>query len=284
MASRFWVGGTGAWDNADTTHWSATSGGAGGSSVPASVDTVTFDGSSGGGTVTVAATINASNTLVSLTCGAFTGTLDFATNNPSITFTLASSPNFSISGTGARTINGGTGTFTMVGNNGSCFDAATTTNLSNPTTAFANATLVLNNPANGNGQTFAGGGLTYGTLSIGAHTGGAGVSLTGNNTFTTLSMTAPVAFTAANASTTTITNAFAWNGSSSAQLSISNTGSDSKATFACAVGSVISWALIRGTAFTGTTVVATNSFDLKNNSGSTITAPVVGGAVGVIGS
>jgi hypothetical protein len=275
MASRFWVGGTGTWDNSDTTHWAASSGGAGGQSVPASTDTVTFDGSSGGGTVTVAATINASNTVTSITCGAFTGTLDFATNNPSITCSLASSPAFSISGSGTRTINLGSGTFTLSGNNGSAWDAATTTNL---TFSAGTSTIQLNNPANGNGQTFAGGGLTYGTLSIGAHTGGAGVSLTGNNTFATLTMTAPLAFTAANASTTTITNAFAWNGSSSAQLSISNTGSDSKATFACAVGSVISWALLRGTAFTGTTVVATNSFDLKNNTGSTITAPSVGGA------
>jgi len=33
MAVRYWVGGTGNWDNSDTTHWSATTGGAGGSSV-----------------------------------------------------------------------------------------------------------------------------------------------------------------------------------------------------------------------------------------------------------
>lgn len=42
--ARFWVGGTGNWS--DTTHWSASSGGAGGSSVPSSTDDVTFDGSS----------------------------------------------------------------------------------------------------------------------------------------------------------------------------------------------------------------------------------------------
>lgn len=40
-ASRFWVGGTGNWD-ATTTHWSATSGGAGGASVPTSADDVYF--------------------------------------------------------------------------------------------------------------------------------------------------------------------------------------------------------------------------------------------------
>lgn len=51
MASRFWVGGTG--NTSDTAHWAATSGGAGGQTVPTSSDTATFDSSSGTGTVTV---------------------------------------------------------------------------------------------------------------------------------------------------------------------------------------------------------------------------------------
>lgn len=46
MAARFWVGGTGNWDASTTTHWAATSGGAGGASVPTSSDTVTFDANS----------------------------------------------------------------------------------------------------------------------------------------------------------------------------------------------------------------------------------------------
>ena len=61
MASRFWVGGTGTWDASDTTHWAATSGGAGGQSVPTASDTATFDASSGGGTVTVNTTVNISS-------------------------------------------------------------------------------------------------------------------------------------------------------------------------------------------------------------------------------
>lgn len=42
-ASRFWVGGTGNWSPSDTTHWAATTGGAGGQSVPTSSDDVTFN-------------------------------------------------------------------------------------------------------------------------------------------------------------------------------------------------------------------------------------------------
>jgi hypothetical protein len=59
MAARFWVGGAGTWDNASTTHWASSSGGASGASAPTSADTATFDVNSGlntGGTVTIAAT------------------------------------------------------------------------------------------------------------------------------------------------------------------------------------------------------------------------------------
>lgn len=46
MAARFWVLGSGLWTNADTTHWSASSGGAGGASVPTASDNVYFDSAS----------------------------------------------------------------------------------------------------------------------------------------------------------------------------------------------------------------------------------------------
>ena len=47
MAVRYWVGGPGTWDTTSTAHWSASSGGAGGASVPTSADDVVFDGNSG---------------------------------------------------------------------------------------------------------------------------------------------------------------------------------------------------------------------------------------------
>jgi len=43
MANRYWVGGSGTWDDSATTHWSASSGGAGGASVPGTTDDVIFD-------------------------------------------------------------------------------------------------------------------------------------------------------------------------------------------------------------------------------------------------
>jgi hypothetical protein len=47
MADRYWVGGTGNWDSFNPTNWSATTGGAGGASVPTSADNVIFDANSG---------------------------------------------------------------------------------------------------------------------------------------------------------------------------------------------------------------------------------------------
>ncbi len=57
-ADRYWVGGSGTWDGSDTTHWSATSGGAGGASRPSTNDNVIFDSASNATayTVTIAGT------------------------------------------------------------------------------------------------------------------------------------------------------------------------------------------------------------------------------------
>ena len=43
MADRYWVGGAGTWDTTTTTHWSATSGGTAGASVPTAADNVIFN-------------------------------------------------------------------------------------------------------------------------------------------------------------------------------------------------------------------------------------------------
>ena len=118
MAARFWVGGTGTWDGVDLTHISATSGGAGGASNPGAGDTMTFDGASGGGTVTVAYNPN----VISITMGAFTGTLDMNTRNPTM-------QTFNNSGSGTRTLTMGSGTWTLTGNAATIWNSGTTTNL-----------------------------------------------------------------------------------------------------------------------------------------------------------
>lgn len=70
MADRYWVGGNGSWTSADTTHWSATSGGAGGASVPDAATDVHFDTNSTTSVVTLTGALNC----LSLICeGTFTG-------------------------------------------------------------------------------------------------------------------------------------------------------------------------------------------------------------------
>lgn len=80
MATYYWVGGSGTWDNANSANWSATTGGAGGAGVPNSADTVNFDANSGtAATVTVAATAACANATI---------------NKADITLSLSGSPTF----------------------------------------------------------------------------------------------------------------------------------------------------------------------------------------------
>jgi len=72
MANRYWVGGSGNWTSSSTFHWSDSSGGANGASVPTSADDVFFNSSSGGGTVTLQF-VNANAQSLNFT--GFTGTL-----------------------------------------------------------------------------------------------------------------------------------------------------------------------------------------------------------------
>lgn len=62
MADRFWVGGTGNWS--DTAHWAATTGGAGGETVPVAGDVVALDSNSG---AAATVTVNAALACASLT-------------------------------------------------------------------------------------------------------------------------------------------------------------------------------------------------------------------------
>lgn len=282
MASRFWVGGTGTWDNSITTNWSATSGGAGGQSVPAAADTVTFDASSGGGTVTVAATINASNTLASITGGAFTGTLDFSANNPSITLTTI----FSFSGTGTRTLNLGSGTFTLSATTGFLWDLTTTTNL---TFSGASATIVASSTAPTASRSVSAGSKTYGTLTIAAvatSSQAPGFNILGSNNFTAMNVGAGNWLNFSNFGTTTITNAFSWLGTASNAAILLTAGSSNGPThtISSANNGTMAWTVLTGMLFSGGGIfTATNSFDLKGNTGVTITGPSGSASARMIG-
>lgn len=99
MSDRFWIGGTGNWN--DTAHWSTSSGGASGASVPSSSDNAIFDANSNTTAYTV--TINVAATCLDLNFSAA----------PSVsgTITWAGSSGMTISGN-LTLLSGMTRTFT----------------------------------------------------------------------------------------------------------------------------------------------------------------------------
>lgn len=285
MANKFWVLGTGTWSSSNIVNWATSSGGTGGTAVPTTGDTVTFDGNSGTGTVTVDATIN-NMSFASITCGAFVGTLDFSVNNPSIT--LTANTGFSSSGTAVRTINLGSGTFTLTGN-GTVWDCGSTAS-GNLTLNAGTSTLYLHGALNTTNarQMNLNASQIYNIIKIDQ----TGTSVQATQliagtavTITTLLITAPIVVSFVSTGVIyTITNAFTWAGTAFNNV-IEILGSGT-ATIAAAAGSTLNWAVLGGITFSGTAVNATNSFDLKGNTmnGGSITGPGGGSSSGIIGS
>ncbi len=258
MASRFWVGGTGTWDAADTTNWSATSGGAGGASVPGSSDTVTFDASSGGGTATMAAALNP--TVQSITGGAHTGTLDLGSNN----VTCNAAGGFSYSGSGARTLTA-SGTLTLSAVDGA-YNLFTTTNA----TLNIGTLAVVFSSANGAGnRSFVGGG-TIGSLTIPNRTGNYTRTFAfSSGTVTT--MTIGEGNNLVTSAATTITN-LNLNGTTTRPIALlaATPGTQITITTTTAAMTYVAFRDIQ----TSTAQIATNSFNLGNNGANlTITLP-----------
>ncbi len=260
MTAKFWIGGTGAWDNTNDANWSLSSGGANNTTHPTSGDTATFDASSGGGTVTGGAV---TLTLQSITCGAFTGTLDFSANNTNVTLSVS----FDGSGSGTRTLNLGNGTWTL--------SATTVTNIwslsiTTGLTFNANSSVIslTGNAAGSQSRNFIGGGVTYATVQIGAAAGP--VSVSGTNTFGTFLATGAAFVTFA--ANQTITN-LNLSGSSGSPVTIQSGTLATQRTLTITTLSA-TWATFRSIVGSGT---ATSSLDLGFNSGITITPPASGG-------
>lgn len=277
-ATCFWVGGTGTWNNStDTANWKSSTGGgvacAATGGVPKNAgDIATFDGASGGGTVTVNVDIN----IAQITMGAFTGTLDFSAHNNNVTLTTA----FSGTGAGTRTLNLGNGNWTLTGT-GAVWDMTTVTGL----TFSANSSVLIFNATSTSSRSFVGGGLTYATVTVGANTAQGLFQISSANTIATLTATAPNSITFASGLTTTITNAFNLAGSSGSIFYLLSSSNITAATVSIASGSpTVSWAAIRLLACTGgATFTASNSLDAGRNSGITITPPATGGGGRIIG-
>lgn len=267
-ASRFWVGGTGTWDLSDTTHWAASTGGAGGQTAPGSADAVTLDASSGGGTATPA--YGGTGTFQSITCGAFTGTIAWNTNNENVT--LSAIAGFICSGTGARTISLGNGIWTFTGTsfNTAIWNLSIVTNLTfNANSSILDFTGNITG-AGGGGSMFTGGGLTYSTVRVSGQTGVTIFTMTGTNTFSVLTIAGRNRLILSSNQTVSTLNL---NGSPSAVVLVASNSFGLLTRTLTVTTLNANWAAFSDIIMSGSGLVANNSFDLGNNSGFTINSP-----------
>ncbi len=261
-ASCVWQGGTGSWTAVNTASWSC-------GIVPTSADDAVFNGTSGGGTVTV--NFGGIVSVRSLTMGAFTGTWDNSVNNNNFTISGATSTALNISGTGTRTVRLGSATYSLSGNN-SGVSATTTTNL---TLTPGTSTLAFTGTGT---RTFLSGGLTWANLTSSAMSA-TGVFGLDSGTFVTFGISPPAYFEISSGSVVTVTNPVTWVGTSTNPIMMSTISSGATHTWALASGSTMNWMAIRGMIASSGTPVASNSFNLGDNTNITFSA---GGGVACI--
>lgn len=272
----FWVGGTGTMDLAtDSAHWSNSTGGVSCSCEPTTTSQLTFDGSSGGGTVTAAASLPA---FQSLSVGAFTGTLTFGTNNPNVTLNAGTPTNIILTGAATKTINFGSGTWTLKNTASNLWDCTTVGGL---TLQASSATFIVNNNFTaaasiigcGNSASFNMGNWQIGS---GQSTAGAPSLATTSGYMNNLTLTGG-AVDFSNGQTYTVNGTFSTTSTSSTPAELRSTLSS---TIALTNNATASWIAFRGITFSTSHMTATNCFNLNGNnfgSGGTCTAPSAGG-------
>jgi hypothetical protein len=212
---------------------------------------------------------------MSITMGAFTGTLDFSVNNNNVT--LSQPTGFSNSGTGTRTLNMGSGTWTLsAGFGGTIWDQSTFTNL----TFNANTSRILVQPTatpDGN-RILALGTLTYNNIEINdpAFTRSVNLLTTGTATITTLTLTNVKFLSLSGGGTTTVTNGFTWTNTASSPAFLGSQASTSAATLSVGGACTLNWVAVQNITKAGAgSITANNCLDLGVNSGITFTSPAL---------
>jgi hypothetical protein len=149
MATYYWVGGNGTWNNANTTNWATSTGGAGGFGPPLAADSVIIDDNSGAGTCTTDATavctaLTLNSTATGLTLGGNLAGLAFDFTLTKGAISLGSYAltcrYFSSSNANTRSIAFGTGSLNLTGNNATVWSMATGTGFSYTGTPTVNLT------------------------------------------------------------------------------------------------------------------------------------------------
>jgi len=185
MADRYWVLGTGSWSSTNTANWSASSGGAGGASVPTASDNVFFDANSNVGTGAFTVTMaNSPRVCNDFTASGLDGTMTLAgssiglTVSGSLTFQAT---NFTRSYTGTTTFNA-TSTGKTVTSNGKTFGAVTFDGVGGGWTLGSNLNCGINTVTVTNG--------TFDTSSVGNYAINAGTFSSSNSNIRTINLNA----------------------------------------------------------------------------------------------
>ncbi|MFA7253862.1 MAG: fibronectin type III domain-containing protein [Patescibacteria group bacterium] len=162
-----------------------------------------------------------------------------------------------------RTINMGSGNFTVTGTS-VVWNTGTTTNLTlNP----ESSTIIIGNTSD-TAKTFTGGGLTYNNIVVTA--GGAGVvSINGANTFNNLTINSPKTVTFPANTTTTINGTFTANGTSGNIVTLNSSSAGQAATIAHSGNIASSWNSIQDITSTGGSWGASFSTNVSGNTGIT---------------
>jgi hypothetical protein len=279
-ATCFWVGGTASWTTANAASWASSTGGTASScaatgGVPKNAgDVATFDGNSGGGTVTV----NANLSIGQISAGAFTGTLDWSANNNNLTLSVQ----FGISGSGTRTINCGTGTWTFTGLTSPWWVSSTRTGLTENCSSV-NIVVAPSTTTTGNLAAQFGASESLGPITI-TWPAASGFPLyldlaaASTLTIASLTITGSPQFIVSNATTLSITAAPAIAGTQSHLISFVNAlpGNGTQFTITTPNTATFSWCFFQNVKLTNS-ITATSSYDGGDNSGFTITAPSASG-------
>ena len=291
-ATCFWVGGTASYDSVNTTSWASGTGGTPGTcaatgGIPKNAgDLATFDGNSGGGTVTVCGALTTtcpsgtgSLSIATITSSAFTGTLDFSAINPNVTLTTS----WTDAGSGTHTVNMGAGNWTFVGGSG-----ATVINFTGASMTLAanSSTITVTNNTSGS-TTLALNGKTFNIVTLGPFSNAAAgpIFTTGANTFATLNLTTPVSWRPTGNVIQTITNAVNWVGTASQPIGIvgSEGGGNPATLHMSAASGTAQWVVFNRITVNTNTITDNPGLDLGGNSGITFTAPTTGGGAHIIG-
>lgn len=254
-ASISWQAGPGSWTPSNTANWV-------GGVVPGSGDAVTFPVGSGNCTLNFGGTI----TVQSITATAYNATWDNSVNNNNISLSNSTVNAFSISGTATRSMKMGTATYTFTGANAG-WNAQTVSGL----TFTGTPNFTFTGTTSGN-KTFAGGGLTYGALSLSACSASAFWSITGANTFGSVTIPAPNFIQFAGLTTNTVSGAVNITGGPTTWVTFCSSVVSSSAGFSVGASSSFVWCSFRDITFTGSPT-ARDCVDLGNNNNVTINPP-----------